>query len=75
MGVAQDPVNRGVTWALVEYAASPASTWGTWIAAFTHCFCASGVVKDATTQDPIEFANVEIVESGIGIRHRFYRYL
>ena len=65
MGIAHDPVNGGVTWALVEYAASPANTWSTWISAFTHLYAASGVVKDGNTQLPIEFANIEISESGL----------
>jgi flagellar hook capping protein FlgD/carboxypeptidase-like protein len=64
MGIAQDPENRGVMWALVEYAESPANTWGTWIAAFTHLYAASGVVKDNTSQLPIEFASIEVTESG-----------
>jgi len=67
LGIAQDPVNRGVTWALVEYAESPANTWGTWIAAFTHLYAAEGIVKDFSTQLPIEFANFEVVESGFVI--------
>ena len=65
LGIAQDPANRSVTWALVEYADSPANTWGTWIAAFTHLYAAEGIVKDYITQSPIEFANLEVVESGL----------
>jgi hypothetical protein len=68
MGIAQDPTNRGVTWALVEYAESPSSRWGTWIGAFTHLYAASGVVRDINTQLPIEFANGEVSESGYVIQ-------
>lgn len=64
MGIALDPVNKGVIWSLVEYAKSPASTWGTWVGALTHLYAASGIVKDAVSQNPIEYARVEVVESG-----------
>ncbi|MCP4413027.1 MAG: carboxypeptidase-like regulatory domain-containing protein, partial [Gammaproteobacteria bacterium] len=64
MGIDQDPANRSIIWALVEYAESPANTWGVWIAGFTHSYSAYGVVNNSVTQLPIEFANVEIVESG-----------
>jgi len=64
LGIAQDPANRSVMWALVEYAESPSSTWGTWIAAFTHSYSAYGIVQDATTLSSIEYANLEVVESG-----------
>ncbi len=63
MGIAQDPDNRNVVWSLVEYAESPANTWGTWIAAFTHLYTVSGIVKDAVTQNPINLATLEIVEN------------
>ncbi|MCP4413145.1 MAG: hypothetical protein GY808_11350, partial [Gammaproteobacteria bacterium] len=62
MGIDQDPTNRSVIWSLVEYAESPANTWGTWIAGFTHLYSASGMVRDFNTLLPIKYANVEIVE-------------
>jgi hypothetical protein len=64
MGIARDPAQPGAVWALVEYAKAPSNTWGTWVAGLTHLYAASGVVREASTQNPVEFATVEVVETG-----------
>ncbi|MFQ5584183.1 MAG: carboxypeptidase regulatory-like domain-containing protein, partial [Calditrichia bacterium] len=64
MGIALDPDNPNTIWGLIEFADSPANTWGTWVGAFTYQYMASGIVKDAQAGTPIEFANIEVVETG-----------
>jgi hypothetical protein len=64
MGIALDPQNGTTVWGAVEYAESPANTWGIWVGAFTHEFSLSGVIKSSATSNPIEFANLEVVETG-----------
>lgn len=63
MGVALDPQNPGVIWGMMEYVAA-VNTWGNWIGAFTYRYSVSGIVEDAVSSNPIEFANLEMVETG-----------
>lgn len=64
MGIALDPFYNNQIWGLIEYAASPANTWGTWIGAFTHQYKVAGVARDAVTLNPIEFDTLKILETG-----------
>jgi len=59
-----DPANPNTIWGLVEYAASPENTWGTWIGSFTYQSRMQGVVQDANSSDPLELAHVNVVETG-----------
>ena len=64
MGIALDPVNQNTIWGFIEYAESPANTWGIWTAAFSHHYAVSGIIRTDVTGDPLEFANLEVVETG-----------
>ncbi|RMG27075.1 MAG: carboxypeptidase-like regulatory domain-containing protein, partial [Methanobacteriota archaeon] len=64
LGIAQDPANPGMIWGLIEYAASPENTWGTWVGAFTYLYRVIGEIQDINTNNPIEFATLEVVETG-----------
>jgi hypothetical protein len=62
MGIALDP-SDDVIWSLVEYAAGT-NTWGTWIGGTTHKYMTAGIVRDGATQNPVEFAHLEVAETG-----------
>lgn len=62
LGIALDPADD-VIWSFVEYA-SGTNTWGTWIGGTTHKYMTAGIVRDGATQNPIEFAHLEIAETG-----------
>lgn len=64
MGIALDPVHRNQIWGFIQYAASPANTWGIWTGAFTYQYSISGIVKDAVTQNPLNLATLEVPETG-----------
>jgi hypothetical protein len=63
MGIALDPQYPAVIWGMAEYAAA-VNTWGNWIGAFAYRYTASGIVKDAVSGNPIEFAQIEVMETG-----------
>jgi hypothetical protein len=64
MGIAQDPAQPGVVWAFVEYAKAPSNTWGTWVAGLTYLYAASGFVRNASNQNPVAHATLEVAETG-----------
>jgi|GEM_PF-1074070 len=65
MGIHTDPKFPNIVWGLMEYAGSPSSTWRTWIGAFAYNFYgAGGAITDASNGNPIEFAELTLVESG-----------
>jgi hypothetical protein len=63
MGIALDPANPNTVWGFVEYAANPENTWGTWVGAFTQQYTVIGTVRDVVSNDPIEFAQINILET------------
>jgi hypothetical protein len=64
MGIAQDPDDTNIIWSMTEYAASPENTWGNWIGAFGYQYMVSGVIQDAVSSDPVEFATLIVEETG-----------
>lgn len=64
MGIALDPQYPNVVWGFIEYVAST-NTWGNWVGAFAYDYYAiEGVVQDAVSGNPVEFANVSVSETG-----------
>jgi len=63
MGIGQDPDDTSIIWALIEYADSPVNTWGSWVGAFGYQYKTTGTVTDAVSSDPIQLANLLVVET------------
>lgn len=64
MGIWPDPAYPNLVWGMVEYADSPANNWSTWIGAMTYnAYHAVGVISDAVSSDPIQYATVSVVET------------
>ncbi len=63
MGIGLSP-DGNVIWSLIEYAKAPSSTWATRVGAFAYRYTLNGIVRDASNSNPLDFASVELVESG-----------
>ncbi|MCB0285503.1 MAG: carboxypeptidase-like regulatory domain-containing protein [Calditrichaeota bacterium] len=64
LGIAPDPKNPSVIWALIEYAKAPSNTWANRIGAFSLKYAINGTITAEATGDVLENASVKIEESG-----------
>jgi hypothetical protein len=64
LGIALDPVNSNTVWGFMEYAASPANTFGVWTAAFVHQYALSGIIRNTANNNPLELVALEVQETG-----------
>jgi hypothetical protein len=63
MGIALDPADSSTVWMFIEYAASPANTWGTWVGSTS--FTPLSGAQIGFSPDSINFGGVLVGQSSL----------